>query len=818
MLIQIQKIISVAAIAACTHVLSLAILLPAPAFSQEATATTATPAAVVNSARKEIDSLQSEMSSGADSAQLLVVRQRALAAQAQLEVAAEAISEQLTQVQARLAELGTPAVGTREAPYIASQRADLVRSQTALDSQVKLASLLTVEAEQAVATVAALRRAQFNANLLERTDSPFSATFWGNVGSDTPADVGRVRALGLEILASVSNVAISVWVFAILVFAGLVLARGPTQRILIRIISTRIPAGRLRRSLHALGVVLVWTAIPGITAHILFTALTRGAPISDGVRALLSSFEPIVWFGGFCAGLGLSLLMPHKPSWRLPPIADLTAWRLRWFPLAFAAAMVLGAMSNRLSDVAELSLIATVILKGLAALTLFLMIVAALVQFQRAAIDIAKEGSHEKSDDTTKVVVAIPFWLQTLRAFTWLVLLLTLFGFTAGYIAMASFLVNQLSWILIVASSAYLLTIVTDDMFMTWLAPKVPLSEQADHAAQGSDATAAPALRTLELTAVLLSGACRILIMLLALVLLAAPFGESPLELLRRASSVNEGLSIGEISIRPSTVFQGFFVLLTGLFLVRVLKGWVGNHLMPTTRLDAGMRMSLTTLFGYLGVVSVIALSMSAVGVGLERVAWVASALSVGIGFGLQGVVQNFVSGLILLAERPVKVGDWVSLSGVEGDIRRINVRATEIQMLDRSTVIVPNSEFITKIVRNVTYTNPIGMVQIKLPMPMDTDSYKAREIILEAFVSHPGVLESPAPNVWLDGIDGLHLVFNATGYVSSPRASYGIRSDLLFDILNRLKEAGLSFLLAPTFVISSSADAPTAKPSVPLA
>jgi small-conductance mechanosensitive channel len=306
--------------------------------------------------------------------------------------------------------------------------------------------------------------------------------------------------------------------------------------------------------------------------------------------------------------------------------------------------------------------------------------------------------------------------------------------------------------------------------------------------------------------------------MLLALVLLAAPFGESPLELLRRASSVNEGLSIGEISIRPSTVFQGFFVLLTGLFLVRVLKGWVGNHLMPTTRLDAGMRMSLTTLFGYLGVVSVIALSMSAVGVGLERVAWVASALSVGIGFGLQGVVQNFVSGLILLAERPVKVGDWVSLSGVEGDIRRINVRATEIQMLDRSTVIVPNSEFITKIVRNVTYTNPIGMVQIKLPMPMDTDSYKAREIILEAFVSHPGVLESPAPNVWLDGIDGLHLVFNATGYVSSPRASYGIRSDLLFDILNRLKEAGLSFLLAPTFVISSSTDAPTAKPSVPLA
>ena len=361
------------------------------------------------------------------------------------------------------------------------------------------------------------------------------------------------------------------------------------------------------------------------------------------------------------------------------------------------------------------------------------------------------------------------------------------------------------------------LAIVTDDMFMTFLAPKVQPSEPADNAMQDNAATAAPAPRTFELTAVLLAGASRILIVLLSLVLLVAPFGESPLELLRRASSVNEGLLIGEISIRPSTVFQGLLVLLTGLFLVRLLKGWIGNRLMPTTQFDDGMRMSLTTLSGYLGVMLVIALSMSAVGVGLERVAWVASALSVGIGFGLQGVVQNFVSGLILLAERPVKVGDWVSLSGVEGDIRRINVRATEIQMLDRSTVIVPNSEFITKIVRNVTYTNPIGMVGIKLPMPLDTDSLKAREVILEAFANHPGILESPAPNVQLDGIDGWRLVFNATGYVSSPRASYGVKSDLLFDILNRLKEAGLSLSLPPAVVMPGSIDAPATAPVVSL-
>jgi len=189
-------------------------------------------------------------------------------------------------------------------------------------------------------------------------------------------------------------------------------------------------------------------------------------------------------------------------------------------------------------------------------------------------------------------------------------------------------------------------------------------------------------------------------------------------------------------------------------------------------------------------------------------VAWIASALSVGIGFGLQAVVQNFVSGLILLAERPVKVGDWVSLGGVEGDILRINVRATEIQMGDRSTVIVPNSEFVTKTVRNVTRSNPLGLVQIKLPLPLSTDAQRVRELILQAFADHEDVLDTPAPNVFLDGIEGGNLVFNAKGYVSSPRSSYGVRSALLFTLLQRLHDAGLEVSSPPTMLLASAPQA----------
>ncbi|RZL04814.1 MAG: mechanosensitive ion channel, partial [Rubrivivax sp.] len=334
-------------------------------------------------------------------------------------------------------------------------------------------------------------------------------------------------------------------------------------------------------------------------------------------------------------------------------------------------------------------------------------------------------------------------------------LVVTLLGLLSGYVALGTFVMNQLVWGLVVASTAYFLAILIDDLFMALLAPTAPPQEAGDKAAPGQRTPAQP--RTREQTAVLLSGAFRIALVLLSIVLLVAPFGEGPFELFQRAGRVNEGIAIGEIRLLPAALLQGVLVLVLGLFAVRTLKNWLADKFMPTTRMDSGMRMSVTTLLGYVGSVVVVALSMSAVGVGLERVAWVASALSVGIGFGLQAVVQNFVSGLILLAERPVKVGDWVSLGGVEGDIRRINVRATEIQMGDRSTVIVPNSEFITKIVRNVTYTDPIGMVQIKLPMPIATDARRAREVILAAFVSHPGVLDAPKPSVQLDGVDGLN-------------------------------------------------------------
>ena len=148
-----------------------------------------------------------------------------------------------------------------------------------------------------------------------------------------------------------------------------------------------------------------------------------------------------------------------------------------------------------------------------------------------------------------------------------------------------------------------------------------------------------------------------------------------------------------------------------------------------------------------------------------------------------------------------------MSLGGIEGDIRRINVRATEIQMGDRSTVIVPNSEFITKTVRNVTHANPLGLVKILLPVPLAADADQVRSLILKIFEAHADVLENPEPGVQLDSIDSAGMVFNATAFVNSPRMAYGVRSALLFDVLRGLREAGISLVKPAGLVLREASE-----------
>ncbi|TWH16791.1 Small-conductance mechanosensitive channel [Pseudoxanthomonas taiwanensis J19] len=354
-------------------------------------------------------------------------------------------------------------------------------------------------------------------------------------------------------------------------------------------------------------------------------------------------------------------------------------------------------------------------------------------------------------------------------------------GLVAGYVALSAFVGMQVIWAVMVAATAWLAMRFVDDLVCTVLASRGAAGRRIN-TRFGIEP------RLVDRAAVLLSVALRAVVALAALIALAMPWGAGGTDLVDRSMQLLRGITIGELVLSPRNIVRALLVFAGASLLLHLFRRWLERRLLPTTRMDEGMRASVATLVGYAGMVLAIAMALAAIGVGLERIAWIASALSVGIGFGLQAIVQNFISGLILLAERPVKVGDWVVVGDAEGDIRRINVRATEIQTGDRTTVLVPNSELITKAVRNRTYANAEGLVKIQLPMPLSTDPDRVRDLLLEVFREHPAILETPAPSVAIDNITNDRIVFSASGYVPSPRQASATRSALLFEILRRLR------------------------------
>src|SRR5262249_37310807 len=181
-----------------------------------------------------------------------------------------------------------------------------------------------------------------------------------------------------------------------------------------------------------------------------------------------------------------------------------------------------------------------------------------------------------------------------------------------------------------------------------------------------------------------------------------------------------------------------------------------------------------------------------------QQIALIAGALTVGIGFGLQAVVSNFVSGIILLAERPIRVGDWVVVKSEEGIVRRISVRATEIETFDRASVIIPNSEFITGSVKNLTHSDTMGRVTIKLRVAFDSNVETVRELLVACAAEHPQVVPTPPPRVFLIAFGDIGLELELRFIVVNVNFALTVKSDIQLVILERLRAAGVRIPVLP--------------------
>ena len=737
-----------------------------------------------DTAQQQIADIRKQLGADVDEIKLGDFRDLATSIVTSADALAADRAPKLDALDARIAELGpAPANGGPvEAADIAAQRAALGKQRTDLDAEIKRAKLISVDAQQLIGEIAEERRSNFQARLSQRTPSPLAPTFWKSVIGSSVGDRARLTALLSGVVYAVADgFAPDNRVFAIIgVAVGLVLivfGRLWAERALIRLTADRVPQGRLRRSALALAVVIAATVFTGLGAQAIVTGLDWHGAFSGAEEQLAHSLVLAVFFGSFVAGLGGALLSPGRPSWRLPQIEDETAVALGPFPWLFGTAIALSIMLRRINNVAGASLAATVAASFVSAVVYGALVVWALLRIRQGRRNAAAERKPDDAPPTPSV------WSNLIIAALWLAALTALVAASIGFIAFAQFIAALIVRCLIVGGAFYLLVHVIEDLCFTLVSIRQHWMRE----------TLGMQTRTLDQVAVVLSGAFRVVAFLFALSLVFAGFGSGRAELSNLSAQIgSSALQIGEFAITPDAVFGAIAVFLTGLVAVRALKRWLRDRYLPTTGLDPAMRGSVTTLLGYVGGIVVFAFALSELGLSVERIAWVASALSVGIGFGLQAVVQNFVSGLILLVERPVKVGDWVALGDIEGDIRRINVRATEIQMGDRSTMIVPNSELITKTVRNVTLANSQGRVRVRLPMPLDTDADAVIAAMTTAFTSNSAILENPALSVTLEGIENSALIFVGVAFIDDPRQAGAIRSDILLDVLGRLRDAGI--------------------------
>ncbi|MDE1916987.1 MAG: mechanosensitive ion channel family protein [Sphingomonadales bacterium] len=769
-----------------TLALPFATPFAAPAAAQDVDPIAAATSAL-DTATSEYQAIDTAFNGRDGAAQAQALKARATAVKQTAADQVTALQAQMQLVDARVAQLGPVTPGVVEAPDIQAQRKLLAQQHSTIDSAIKRGKLLGTEADQLATEIDQSQADVISEKMSQRVASPLGGSFWRPLMRAFPHDLRRfwafMGAQGNAMAQGSRNGGLPSAIIGLVIALGLIgPARLGLRHMGRRYVIERVPGSRIRRSSLALWLAVVGTLVPALAMAALVMGLHGGDMIAPSWEVLARRLQIVSLVAALIVALGGALLQRSQPSWRLLPLSDGTAQRLR--PLTFAAAavtLVVTTMAGIASGMgASGYLVAAVDL--VSALIYITLAMAILISGARARALVSREADEERGDQSV---------LAFLSLAAWGVLILAVVSLLAGYIPFALFIVRFMVWMAVVAGTLYLSLVAVDDICSSLFDREGRL---ADSFAHGFGVRRS----LIDQFGVGLSALLRILLILLAVGMVSTPFGSNVSSIFDQLSQIAQGVTIGQITISPGAILRALAVLAVGLFVVRAIQRWLTGRYLPATDLDAGAQNSIAMVTRYMGLILAVLWAMASLGIGIERIALLLSALSVGIGFGLQAITQNFVSGLILLAERPVKIGDWVKIGDQEGDVKRISVRATEIQIADRSTLIVPNSELITKSIVNKTLADPVGRIQLKFSVPLGTDVEQVRTMVTRIYQDHAEVLDDPRPSIFIDSIADGRVNFNGYAFVASPRAVYATRSDLWFTLLSHLPQEGIELGTTP--------------------
>ncbi|WP_277975791.1 DUF3772 domain-containing protein [Pantoea endophytica] len=750
--------------------------------------------------QKILDKIKGQVSGDTNESQLNQLNEMALELSGNAETLGQALVPQRQQLDAQLAVLG-PAPkadsGVKETPEVTRKRAALESQKAKLDDQIKQADGIKNGALVLSSQIVNLRRDQLKSQLALNSGSILGPRFWAPLVSSQDLDGEKISEFITELQDTAALSWESGWRFGTIawLFAAMLvmtLGRRYSEEFFAWVSIHKMPEGRLRRSFLAATTALTTLAAVVITFNFIALAFTRRDEVSGDVQDFVDRLVQLSVYCGLIAGLGRAFLSTRRPSWRLPAISNEVAQALKPFPPFTAALVFVFQTVEAFNYSVGTSLNTTIFANGLTALLIGSTGLAIGMRINRVRRRMVQEGHQPEARSTLVGLVQLALMLTALGILISLII---------GYVTLARFLSYEVIWCGILFGSFYFLSHLVNDGCESLFSTSNATGKRLQTTLNIDE-------RYLQQAATLLSALGKtLLIAILALALLNGTFASStPIELIQKVIEFWGGKGLESLNIVPAHMVNAILCLVVGIYVLRSVRRWLDKDFLPKTTMDVGMRVSLVTLFSNIGYVLIILLTLSIMGLQWNKLAWIVSALSVGIGFGLQEIVKNFISGLILLTERPVKVGDLVSISGIEGDIRRINVRATEIQLGDKSTVIVPNSQFISQNVRNATMGNAQGVVTILLTFPLDIDPVRVREILLEVYQENERILETPEPSVSFKDLTPAGIVLSVTGNVAGQRQISGAKSDLLFDILTRLRKEGIMLSTPQTMIIERRA------------